>query len=673
MPINFNFILCICRLGALRSGSNFMILSLHGLNIIVPEVPELVRKSLGKGNIGVSDSWFSSFSRRVRGDDKSRDILTGPLPENIMALKLARSLLEYLSMTYLLHGATTTVPSLMNVCSRINLKIRDTGATRRNDGGFFSPTGFVDRIVDPDCSISDMVHEEEKNGISTQSDLTLLGMSLSCVVNRTKGVKPFAISHSRSFDEADIVNTTQHLPSETFLRLENKASSVQSLSAISYVESAAATHYFSATSSDRADFATYDYAIVNCETANFNASKGKFKECLRYLDNGIRLLTCMSDESGGTMQRYVYLFKNWVSFVCGRNAKFFLRLDEISKFVAVFEQVTLYKWALELRSLHLVLNSLRGKACSSISDILRKLREIRKSDNPSASTSAVIALACALDNNPIQAVTYAKYSLQKLVQRDCVTFVRPLFIFIAGYAAAIAMELYAAAMIDTSDHERVPDTQGKHYTPLDWFLEANRKSSKAARRYELAKECVSMAQQRLRVVYKASQPCVVTLYRALKIKHSVCDAVRTNKVRKLPYKNMVCTIKTDGFNEFVFGNVFLKLEQLNLKVLFEDETRDTVNMTETACNVAIDAICAMFSSMGCKVPNLDNFGLFRFTPSNLDALELLSLPASTEGSENALVGPSLASPESKDNYDRISRIVKQYQAVNITEYQEKVR
>jgi hypothetical protein len=739
------------RLGSLQASANLIKLALHGLALPVSLGPDIPRCTVGgiarlpsfgegpapdvnpiakKRKKGFFGKIASVFTPAL---PSSGSVSLHGLPDNITTLKLAMSLFEHLSVITLMHGSTPTSQHHLRYCIAIKVKICDLLALNR-EYIQNSSSSFIDRIIDPEEGQE--VEDETMLRYCRKYPLSIAGQALKAISCRASGGGKKAerrphpvldsIAESRDYEDEPSVPAQGrghglHSP-DVFgspTSVEEHSGSVYSLSSVSYEqttpgatpETLSSSKYSGGTPNTdntnptnlkgqyierngRNAAVVFDQAVILVDKALLDASKAEFKTGMLCLRRASVLLGCLGDEVGGASRQFVHLYQAWCYFVCGNVSKSNVLLEVISKFVSVFEQSTLYKWAIELKALKMVVNGTGYASSMTISDLITNLREILKTDKPSACSSAIMAMSYAIGGQPLLAVTHARYAILKLSQRDAVTFVAPLFIFIAGYAAAIAMEAYIDIII-LSSTDALPVYHSEPirnlYSDFDdneekleesWITEARKKSYKAMRRVEFADECVSMAQKRLRSVYKTSQPCMVQLYRALKIKHLICNAVLNKTVSKLPYSHLMSDIKTSDYNDFVFGYSFLRLEKVRLSAIYNAEKQLTKEASSAREN-ELREIAQMFSTIGCQREKLKSFGLFRFSADALvSAFNLqvnahyLSLSYSNASSRG--MGSSQSNAEGyEDNPDdllRISRIVQNVQhfrPVNVEDFKMK--
>lgn len=646
---------------------------------------------------------FSSVFSSKKGSSAST---SSKLPDNLATLKLSLSLFEHLSMINLLHGAASTVVQYLKCCGDIKAKICHIISVGSR---FERPTvvSFVDEIIEPEETPE--LEEEARHRYLNNSTLSVVGQSLRGIGHRTLGLKGAESKPQRLRPVESVSENDGEAGSDVFNSPSSGgagSSSAYSLSSVSYEQSTLGATPETGTSSKKTDTPNttsstptdfkgrciarngqnsaivVEQALTLVDKAMHDASTAKFNTCLLCLRRCSVLLRCLSDEVGGTTQQFVNLYQAWCTFVNGHASKSKIILEVISKVVSVYEQATLYKWAVELRALKLVLGPADTANVSAVYEMMKQLREILKSDTPTACSSAIMALYYATNRDPVQAVTHSRFAILKLLQRDAVTFVGPVFLFIAGYAAAIAMELYTSAMmegvypsptgVNTSrslSSELNGEADAPAPEPEEWYIEAKAKSYTATRRYELAEECVSLAQQRLRTVYKTSQPCVVTLYRALKIKHLLCNAVTKRVVTNLPYSTLMSTAKTDPFQDFVFGHAFLRLEQVNLSIIYHQEKHFSRERALSR-DGDIRELIQLFSSLGCPKFKLRSFGLCRFDVSSAESLGTIRSihSLSTMYSEASSRMGSSNMYDSPEDLRRISRIVTQYRPVEVDEF-----
>lgn len=724
------------RLGSLQASANLIKLALYGMHLPVALGPDIGLSTVGKlstlissqkcvkdtavgtvkesSNVNKKPRLWKSLSSVFSSSNSKVSLASTSLPDNVTTLKLAMSLFEHLVMINILHGTTANTTKNLQYCSDIKSKICHIMSAgihyERN-----SAVSFVDRIIDPDEVLE--VEEETRLRYFNNSALSSIGQSLRSVIYRSKGIKKMergakSITALRSVTERDLeidtIGETYNSPSSA----GNNSNSVYSLSSVSYEQTtpSATPGTMSTkqsgtpnTTDTPTDFkgkyiarngqnsvVVFEQAVFLLDKAMSDASSAKFNTCLLCLRRGAVLLSCLSDEVGGTIRQFVHLFQAWCSFASGHGSRSKVLLEVISKVVSVYEQATLYKWAVELRALKLVFGPSEVTTVSAVHELMKQLREILKSDKPTACSSSILALHYACDKNPCDAVIQARYAILKLIPRDAVTFIAPIFLFVAGFAAAICMELYISVMVGGIDMTGTPpladrtsrnlsselcedSSQNRVQEKESWIAEAQRSSQKAKRRLQFAEECVSMAQDRLKSIYKTSQPCIVTLYRALKIKHMLCNAVLNKTINKLPYSSLMSDTKTVAFTEFSFGHAFLRLEQLNLSTIYNAERQKSKDFALTRAADTRE-VAQLFQTLGCPKVKLEAFGLHRFDSSSSESLGNTMRSAhsmSSTCSEGHIRFGSSNAFDDADDLRRISRLVTQYRPVDGEDYSPK--
>lgn len=631
---------------------NFMTLALHGMSISVPPAEELQSKAAVKKGTGRKNFFWGSAAQKTRCF-----IVPDELPRNVMTLELAREMLNISAMICVLYGATSCVHEYLDICRVIASKFEQLSLSG-NDDSDHNAVGFVDRILDVTNPEYEPFYRSAMATRNSGKRCLSLEMSLRSIVNLSDIIKKIPLISK----DSDVVDVRKRFNSSVASDIggDDESSGFQSLAAVSYVQRPIINVDSASFGMSSDSLATMDRISIMICNACALASVARFAEAIELTDTIIELQRTIAKEHGGAMWRFIYLYKIWLSFVSGYGNNIHRKLDSLSCGLVVLEQNSLSKWIRDLRGLYKVLGTSPGGAVLGLEDDIRNIKSVLKSDRPSGCSGATSALAYALDCQPVEAVNMAKYSLKKLSTRKAITFVGPLFMFVAGYATAIAMELYA---MELSQNESNID---RKYTEHKWRLDARRKSTAAIRRYEVAKECVIMALEHLRSTYKTFQPCVVLLYRALKIKLLVCDAIMKKTVSKIPFNSMMCEVKTAPFAEFKFGMSFLKLEKLNLRAVYS-RVHATVSETDEGVNV----VRGLFGSLGFRSLSLDVMGLFRFAPNesyraHSNSFDSVIFDDSMDG-KNVTMTAKATTLHDPGEIDRLSRLIGKYQPVTFAD------
>lgn len=547
MLINFNYVL---SRGVLREAHNEALLALHlwGLSkhcLIVPD------------------------------DDAVGEVLTAHHLNNFSprALFALGAILVELAAVHMMFNRRTECMHFMRMSDVVHKKISDEQEWRQDDCTH--------------CFYLQSLHNFKKQ--LRRIGITNKGERLRMLQSGSEKVKDILASRSSSsFDDVpSLAGTVSSLNSVAFVPMRNSVSAASSpMSSSNTVNTVIQSRVAQqATSVAVADAAMNPFSsggeVVRSKSALLAVQDDMQDATLP------ELLVCMSEGKFAAtsaalgllktrnsnqpflyiLAKYSYLLSAWCAFLSGETRRSSALAEYLQEFSLAYNQTVLYRWSSQLRMLHIIFGEYED--CESLTDALTNsaahIRNVTADDSTSACTSACIAFATIVQCDGSckcscskKALPLARYAIEKLSSRSAVTLVSGVYLFIAGYAAALIMQ-----------HDNVT---------------LNCLSGSAAKKHRdisprLFKNCQPLVEKALEALERISspniQPCLILLYDALALKF-FC-ACRTLGETKLDCKSdivsrvrLVSSMKSNlpqkigyRYEEFNFGLAFLQLEQLH--------------------------------------------------------------------------------------------------------------
>lgn len=279
-----------------------------------------------------------------------------------------------------------------------------------------------------------------------------------------------------------------------------------------------------------------------------------------------------------TLGKYGFLLSAWCAFLSGKFKRAHALVDYLQEFSLACKQSTLYKWSSQLRMLSILFSGHEDKDAlvAALEACVVDIKNRTQEDGISACASAVLALALVsvenIDKSRRRALALARYAADKLAARSSFTIIGGIYLFLAGYAAALLM---------------------KHDNIALSCLSKNRAKSHRGQSPRIFQNSQLVVEKALSGLSNMSgpnnQPCLKLLHEALALK--LYCVSRTPGASKLNFSSLPTDlpltsslrISTDTdlsyeFDEFKFGIAFLQTEQLHfLRNVIADKNIDTIN------------------------------------------------------------------------------------------------
>jgi hypothetical protein len=631
-------------------------LALHGMKLplTMPEAFE-VSTAVKAGEAAPTSSGFSwrSVIAKLTPSKKPEPFRPAAtnLPGNQLTLKLTMDLYEHLSMIHILHGITETILPQLKNCADIKAKVdkmSSSGKKARSNAG--AVIGFIDEIVLEDQSVVETTIVAKP----TKTTLSAIAFSLKLMTLRATGHKTEENSmvslKDALLEAAERDNRAKSDDGKTGTpESSNLSKSPNTMSSVSFEQSS--PHPDSDFNPPHAmdskkpkstpKSATMEQTVCLLDKALECVALARFSDAFLCLRRGGLLLGSLGEEGGGTFRQFLYLFQAWCCFSCGRSSKCKVLLEVIMKFASLFEQSTLYKWAVELKALRFILTSTRSSIRTGVEEYMKLIKSATKNDRLSACSSSLYAFTLGLEGDVAECLTYAKYAIARLSQRNSVTPIGAIYLFCAGYAAALALDSNSQNKTNSSDYA-------------------------VARRSDVAVELISITLKKLQNIYKTSQPCLVSLYRALKIKYTVSVSLSNGVLHRVPVGKLLSTQKTNPYCDFVFGEAFLRLEIVNFLCRIPRSTKALIVRRDAE----IRTMRGLFVQLGCSSSELTNLPLFRHAAASMGhpkeptlEKEQTSMSSKSSISRMSTTGSADENAENPNNIKKITRIVRNYREI----------
>ena len=216
-----------------------------------------------------------------------------------------------------------------------------------------------------------------------------------------------------------------------------------------------------------------------------------------------------------------------------------------------------------------------------------------------------------------------------------------IYLFCAGYAAALAL--------DSNNQDKAKSSE---YSVV--------------RRSDVAIELITMTLKKLQTIYKTSQPCLVSLYRALKIKYTVSVSLSNGVLHRVPVGKLLSTQKTNPYCDFVFGEAFLRLEIVNFLCRIPRITKALTVRKDAE----IRTMRGLFIQLGCSTSEFTNLPLFRHASASMGQSNQPILEKSQTGTSSrssisraSTTGSGEDNTENPNTIKKITRIVRNYREI----------
>lgn len=260
---------------------------------------------------------------------------------------------------------------------------------------------------------------------------------------------------------------------------------------------------------------------------------------------GIHLLNIDTDDFGATCRQMIILQNAWVALLSGNVERSKVICSSVLEYTRAYKQVLLCKWALELDMLHQILGADFSvySITSAIEHCAYEIKKRTRTDKMSPCSSAILALSYVMDRDAKRALPLVKYAVAKLCNRPAVTIVPGIFLFIAGYAAALLMQ---------------HDNAYRRNLPSNISLEHRNLSPRV---FNVCKDVVAQALSGLSSMAAIAQPCLTLLHDALEFKYITVVFEGASIVQHS--KNFFLDTSLTKYNEFIFGKAFVHLERFN--------------------------------------------------------------------------------------------------------------
>lgn len=518
----------------------------------------------GNSNVKSTSAWnaIKSKLKLLLSPEEEYASIGQHLDNNIVLLKLALSLYEHLCMIQLIHGVVQGAQQLLTYCADIKHKINR-----------------ISRL-EPGKKQSD---DDDDN-----DDISIIGSAIEALMLRALG-GPLANNLSlitivdNSLRDADVKCRLEDPSIASSPELKSSVSFEQSLNVLSEFVHTSSLSPCPIESPKSSKLSTVlcliNKSVESASICNFNiAFQCMHRACLLVGHWGI--------DTGSTFRQFIYLFDYWCCFVSGRASRSTHLLKFIGEFACSLGQCTLFKWTTELKVLQFIIlgSDINPKRSSVIEKYLISIQSATKRDRPSVCSSALLSLSLALDADYSNSFVYAKYAITKLSQRLSVTFVGAIFLFCAAYAAAIILEWHASFK-----------SAGRKYRfPTSYHI-------------DLIMSYIVLSMKKLKNLYQTSQPCLIWLYRALKIKYALCEALMKGLLHKLSTNKLTSTAKAKIFDEFLIGKLFMHLECVNVLSRLTQPSRHQLEQLEQEVKITSE----LFVAMGSPQKDVNKMWLFQ--------------------------------------------------------------
>jgi hypothetical protein len=255
--------------------------------------------------------------------------------------------------------------------------------------------------------------------------------------------------------------------------------------------------------------------------------------------------------------KYSYLLTAWSCFVCGKVVRAGALVNYLLEYALACNQLVLYRWASELGLLTMIMcGEWEAEALIRVLDTqILAMKNVTCRDKMSPCSCAALALALALDckeKSWEQALPLARFAAQKLARKPGSTLVSGIFLFLAGYTAALLMQN------DNVKMNCLQDSAKSKYR------------DKSPRMFSNCQLVVDTALQALSNIATVNhQPCIMLLCDALSLK-SIGVTKKIDPRSEEFDPTLTASLKVNEpsglvymFPEFTFGLAFLQIEQLH--------------------------------------------------------------------------------------------------------------
>ncbi len=322
--------------------------------------------------------------------------------------------------------------------------------------------------------------------------------------------------------------------------------------------------------------------LIHLESAIIYMSQGLFSGAFTFLGRSIGPCIQFDEKGdlikGSSFKHYIIYLMSWSFLLAGNTSRACTVLKGVTAMSRMSKQFDLCVRVTELAMLMRVLRCHYGFPAMSLEldNMLLKVKIIRRRDENTSCCNAILALAHVLRSNYAIAIPMSRLAVAKLAQKEAVTPISSIFIFIAGYAAAVIVERFPRSALD---HELSPRF--------------------CTRALEVANSAISALKKNS--VYL---PFVSVLCKALECKVFSL----TNRLRDITVvSNFFQSLRAPPFfSEFVFGNAFLELETANLLSKL-DISIPRGNRVLGNIDDAADSACLLFSKLECPESTFSSF------------------------------------------------------------------
>lgn len=290
---------------------------------------------------------------------------------------------------------------------------------------------------------------------------------------------------------------------------------------------------------------SFHSCLVHITRALRSLAVGRLPESFISLDRALSFLSADTSEDDIASRQLVVLLSAWVALMGGKKEKARVLCMFVLDYARTHKQSLLLKWSLELLMMLQVLAAVRGTDVNlflrnNIEMAMIEIKNANMRDRPSAASSALLAFSYAYERNDTLALPLARFAIDRLSQRSPITPVSGMFIFLAGYAAALLMDHQWQRLMLVYDEEQC--------------YEEIHKSPRIMIRCD---EVVREALNALASIAQNYQPILSVLHEALRHKHAnaLSDLRSTGGIYPIP--RLFSDRFLENFDKFVFGISFL--------------------------------------------------------------------------------------------------------------------
>jgi hypothetical protein len=285
--------------------------------------------------------------------------------------------------------------------------------------------------------------------------------------------------------------------------------------------------------------------LLHITRALWALANGRLPEAFTNLDQALSYLSADSNEDDIASRQIVVLLSAWVALMGGKREKARVLCIFVLDYARSHKQSLLLKWSLELLMMLQILSAVMGTDVNlflrnSIEIALIEVKNATARDRPSAASSALLAFSYAYERNDTLALPLARFAIDRLAQRSPITPVSGMFVFLAGYAAALLMDHQWQRLLLAHSEEQC-------------YEEIHKSPRIMVRSDEVVREALTV----IASIALNHQPILSVLHEALRQKHAnaLVDLRSTGGLHPVPrlFPNSVL----QKYDKFIFGTSFL--------------------------------------------------------------------------------------------------------------------